>query len=536
MGNKLSYESSNIIEERKGRKMKIKRFEVIAITAIIALGMAACASVSIVSVDWDSLKGPAKVRQYLSVSTSEVSVYANYKDESRKEVTFFSTSHDRDKTGIQTVTVTVMGQGSGTFQTEVMEMTGIRVENPPTKTTYTVGEKADLAGIKVMGSWIDFPDAEIPTYQVSVSRFDSSSAGNNRLVTVDFKGKTATFPVTVTTAAAPAPAAAAAPAPAASAPAATAPATTAPATTAPTASRSSSWVATTAHPFPTTGYNAIQCIAYANNKWIAGGYGGKMASSVDNGVTWTEISYPITRGTGEIMSIVYANNRWVAGGSGGMATSTDNGVTWTEITGHPFTGINNAILGVAYGNNRWVAVGSEGRIAYSDNGTAWNAVANSTFPTAGNSLESRIWSVAYGNNRWVVVGNYGRMATSVDNGVTWTSIDSPFASDWIKSVVYTNNRWVAISYNNKIATSTNGTTWTLAATFGPPLIYRLESVTYGNNRWIAIGRGIAISTNGTTWIPVESPFNTDFYGIAWGNNKFIAVGHYGAIVSSPTGE
>jgi hypothetical protein len=86
-----------------------------------------------------------------------------------------------------------------------MEMTGIRVDKPPTKTTYTVGEKADLAGIRVMGSWVDFPDAEIPAYQVSVSRFDSGSAGNNRLVTVEFKGKTATFPVTVTAAAAAAP-------------------------------------------------------------------------------------------------------------------------------------------------------------------------------------------------------------------------------------------------------------------------------------------------------------------------------------------
>ncbi|MDR0320790.1 MAG: bacterial Ig-like domain-containing protein, partial [Treponema sp.] len=103
--------------------------------------------------------------------------------------------------------VTVLGyQGTGTFQTEVMEMTGIRVDRAPSKTSYNVGERADLAGIKVMGSWRDFPDAEVPAYQVTVASFDSSSAGN-RVVTVDYKGKRATFPVTVTVPATPAPAA-----------------------------------------------------------------------------------------------------------------------------------------------------------------------------------------------------------------------------------------------------------------------------------------------------------------------------------------
>jgi len=181
--------------------MKIKLIGIIAITVIITLGTAACASLTIVSVDWDSLTGPARVRQYFSVSTTDVTVYANYKDGSRKEVTFFSTSHNRESTGRQTVIVTVLGQGTGTFQTEVMELTGIRVDRPPTKNTYNINERADLAGIKVMGSWKDMPDAEIPTYEIIVTSFNSSTAGTNKLVTINYKGKTATFPVTVTAAA-----------------------------------------------------------------------------------------------------------------------------------------------------------------------------------------------------------------------------------------------------------------------------------------------------------------------------------------------
>jgi len=201
--------------------MKNKLIGFIAVTAIIVLGMASCASMSIESVDWNSLTGPARVRQYFNVSTQDVTVFANYKDGSRKEVTFFSTSHNRESTGTQTVTVNVLGQGTGTFQTEVMELLSIRIESPPSKRTYTVGERADLAGIKVIGSWRDMPDAEIPSYEISVSSFNSNSAGTNRTVTINYKGKTATFSVTVV----------AAPTPAAPAPAATTPST--PSTTAP---------------------------------------------------------------------------------------------------------------------------------------------------------------------------------------------------------------------------------------------------------------------------------------------------------------
>ena len=207
-------------------KTTFKTLPIIAIIAIITLGTAACASLTIESVDWDSLTGPAKVRQYFNVSTSDVTVYANYKDGNRKEVTFFSPSHNKDGTGTQTVTVTVLGQGGGkgTFQTEVMELTGIRVDKAPKKTTYNVGEKADLDGIKVMGSWMDMPGAEIPAYEITVASFNSSSAGTNRLVTINYKGKTATFPVTVTAADG------TVPAPAAAIPAATTPQTVAPGT------------------------------------------------------------------------------------------------------------------------------------------------------------------------------------------------------------------------------------------------------------------------------------------------------------------
>jgi len=169
---------------------------IIAIISVITLGMTACASLTIASVDWDSLTGPEKTRQYIGISTQQVTVYATYKDESRKEVSFFTVTHDKDNTGVQTVTVKVLGQeGTGTFQTEVMELTGIRITRTPSKTTYTIGEKPDTSGIIVMGSWRDLPDQQIYNHQLTAT-LDTSTAGS-RNVTVNFNGKTTTYPVTV---------------------------------------------------------------------------------------------------------------------------------------------------------------------------------------------------------------------------------------------------------------------------------------------------------------------------------------------------
>jgi len=56
--------------------MKVKLIGIIVITVIVVLGMGAYASLTIVSVDWDSVTGPDKTRQYIGISTQQVTVYA----------------------------------------------------------------------------------------------------------------------------------------------------------------------------------------------------------------------------------------------------------------------------------------------------------------------------------------------------------------------------------------------------------------------------------------------------------------------------
>jgi len=164
---------------------------------LITLLITACASMTIAEVEWNTLEGPEKARQFMSISNSEVKVFAVYKNGDRRQISAGTLRYDRNTAGPQTVIVSVSGVAGGSFQIEVMELTSIRVEQLPLKTAYTAGERASLSGIRVMGTWADMPDAEIPFSQLRVADFDSSIEGNADII-VSYNGMNTSFPVTVT--------------------------------------------------------------------------------------------------------------------------------------------------------------------------------------------------------------------------------------------------------------------------------------------------------------------------------------------------
>ena len=106
------------------------------------------------------------------------------------------------------------------------------------------------------------------------------------------------------------------------------------------------------------GTSAIQCVAYGNGLFVAGGASGKLATSSD-GITWTQRTSAIDN---NMRCVAYGNGLFVAAGfSGKLATSPD-GITWTQGTSS--FGTNN-ISGIGYGNGLFVAVGASGMIATS---------------------------------------------------------------------------------------------------------------------------------------------------------------------------
>ncbi|WP_055427505.1 bacterial Ig-like domain-containing protein [Bifidobacterium aesculapii] len=83
----------------------------------------------------------------------------------------------------------------------VDELTGLTVTGP-TKTEYEIGEALDLTGLKVnavyeSGETVELQPSDDASAGYVVSGFDSTVAGENKPVTVTYRGKSATFNVTI---------------------------------------------------------------------------------------------------------------------------------------------------------------------------------------------------------------------------------------------------------------------------------------------------------------------------------------------------
>jgi len=116
------------------------------------------------------------------------------------------TGFNPNNVGIQHVTITKNGR-SAIFDVEVMALTSIVIDKPPTKTEYRAGEALDLTGIMVYGNFTGASPTktrkvEIPLTQLTVSGFDPNRVGNQQRVTVTIRGQSANFFVNILPAAA----------------------------------------------------------------------------------------------------------------------------------------------------------------------------------------------------------------------------------------------------------------------------------------------------------------------------------------------
>ncbi|WP_181593023.1 DNRLRE domain-containing protein [Paenibacillus sp. YN15] len=75
------------------------------------------------------------------------------------------------------------------------ELAAVSITSPPAKTTYSVGESLDLAGLAVNGHYAD--GVSLPLTNYAISGFDSSVAVGDQIITVTAEGKTASFPVRI---------------------------------------------------------------------------------------------------------------------------------------------------------------------------------------------------------------------------------------------------------------------------------------------------------------------------------------------------
>jgi hypothetical protein len=107
------------------------------------------------------------------------------------------TGYNTNNIGIQHVTVTKNGR-SASFDVEVMALTSIVLDKPPTKTVYKAGEPLNLTGIMVYGNYTGADPTKkrtelIPVDQLTVSGYEPNRVGKQQRVTITVRGQIANF-------------------------------------------------------------------------------------------------------------------------------------------------------------------------------------------------------------------------------------------------------------------------------------------------------------------------------------------------------
>lgn len=235
-------------------------------------------------------------------------------------------------------------------------------------------------------------------------------------------------------------------------------------------------------------YNRFNGIDFGEGRFVTVGDAGTMAYS-SGGSAW--IRLPVITDE-NLYDVCYVGSSiWVAvGANGTVAKSIDNGLTWVDVTVVGLTENLNAIA--AYGSDV-VAVGDDGAIIVSDNsGVTWF---KTTAPET-DSMRGVVW-----NNdltTWVIVG-HGSLIMKYDGADPGTfDIGNVAAAIDFEGVAWagTGGILIAVGSGSSTATSENGINWTVKVSGATaPVLYGVE---YLDDRFVTVGAGekVAYSASG----------------------------------------
>lgn len=284
-------------------------------------------------------------------------------------------------------------------------------------------------------------------------------------------------------------------------------------------------------PFPAG--EAIYDVIYVDGVFYAVGTDNFTPSVImksTDGETWTPIA-DSSFGNSRINNITNDSEvMFVAvGASGKLATSTDDGETWTQRTS---TFGTTEIHGVRWFNGNFVAVGASGKMAYSANGTFWTAIANQFAGTP------TVYDVAFGT---IGLGIYVAVASNEiltsSNLTTWTPATVPDGVTGINTIDFANGLFVAGASGGKIITSTDGINWSVVpevdSGFGSSYVHVIRHL---GGLWLAGAAGgkLAYSIDGLVWQHVaDSGMGaSNILGLARGIDFYVACGSSARITKS----
>ena len=210
------------------------------------------------------------------------------------------------------------------------------------------------------------------------------------------------------------------------------------------------------------GINRAFSVKWINElgKYFMGVHGGTQFAYSYDGINWgwQAASGPI--GT-KMTDFDYNYNRFVAVGEGTNTMAySDDGITWTSL-GQPLSrGIS-----VTSNDKIWVATGQKdsliSTIVYSeDNGVTWFDASNASDLTQGSGtiFTTRANQAAWNGDMWVVVGGGTNSIAHSNDGKNWTGLGIIMFGEG-KGVSWTGSKWVALGSVNRIGYSYDGINW-----------------------------------------------------------------------------
>lgn len=292
-------------------------------------------------------------------------------------------------------------------------------------------------------------------------------------------------------------------------------------------------------------------------KFVIGGTSGKIAYSVDGGLSWTTTTSlsGSTFGTQTVQAIVAntgSSNYCAIGSAGGVGTSSD-GNTWTYQAGLLTAWTSGVPVAAAYANGIIMVVGQSGKVATSADGVTWTNQPALAATAWGTNNPASQTALVYTGTAWVVNTANGITATSTDNGVTWTAYTTlQTAAGGTTPVAFTGIYGLCRGASGTVMaygavgffaySADNGATWALyegpaqnrttffSSKVGSPQA-NINSVMWDGARFVAVGSGCcaATSPDGVNWVTRATGMRTNFAAAIGGATSARSVAYGGGI-------
>jgi len=180
----------------------LKLLSIIAAVLLIGTVLAGCASMTLVSLEPDTVSGPKQVRQGQDINPRDITVWGIYKDGSRKVVSVGSRdiTFNKHSPGTQTVKVRVgiITSQEVSFETEIMALRTLTVASQPRTVLFKVGDEPDPAwpGLEIRGEWDQMGSDKINIASCEITGYMKDQAGR-QTIRVSYEGLATTFNIDV---------------------------------------------------------------------------------------------------------------------------------------------------------------------------------------------------------------------------------------------------------------------------------------------------------------------------------------------------